>query len=127
MISVYVHHFYLKLLMRQNRMLTEQLNVFKTVGNEQPNQFYVIPDFIKSINCFTGHKTEQVQSLPDKLRRRRRRFSVSVAQTSCCQCGAKVTQLATTRAVPSSNPAQCKKFSAEFTVLSLPFWLPYTA
>ncbi|KAF0742073.1 Uncharacterized protein FWK35_00029368 [Aphis craccivora] len=36
------------------------------------------------------------------------------------QCGAVVHKLATTRAVTSSNPAQCKKYSAEFSVVSLP-------
>jgi len=41
-------------------MLIEQLNVFKTVGNEQPNQFHVMLGLHKSISCFTGHETGQV-------------------------------------------------------------------
>jgi len=47
---------------------------------------------------------EVLFQLPNKLRRRRR-FSVSVAQTSRWQYGAKVTQLATRRPVTGANPA----------------------
>ncbi|CAH1709802.1 unnamed protein product [Aphis gossypii] len=50
----------LQLLMEQNRMLMEQLNMSKTVVNEQPSQFYVMPNLNKNISSFTGRETGQV-------------------------------------------------------------------
>jgi len=46
--------------MEQNHMLMEQLNVSKTVVNEQPSQFYVMPGYNKNISSFTGRETGQV-------------------------------------------------------------------